>query len=402
MDAKPGECVELGVTRWGVQLFEGEGDGPRFQPVAAAAETARFPSGHDADVKWTVDGAQSGTGPTVTYAVPEDKLGAEVVVEAWRLDAHLLASPGKPGRRARAKVVVPKLDLVGLDGGKEVPAHPIVLVKKAARFKAKLTPAGALKGTFAWSTSTGARLQLGKQVTGEEVEVTGLAASDAEQDAKLKVTWTSDATGKTYEVEHALTVDEVARRLLFAPFPGSTLAGRDQELLRGPYEVEERGARKPADALADGTFALRPEAVLFAFDTEYEVKPPATTAEPTAEQLLALLGSRVHGELAQDVLYATAPKPRESWNYWKSDPGLFPFTLAHELGHFFDLGHPVLDRTDSDRIQEVAVQRLLMCNVKPAGSLLPAGYAESSHGGLTLHGTAKARAAIIKYGYAVT
>lgn len=97
---------------------------------------------------------------------------------------------------------------------------------------------------------------------------------------------------------------------------------------------------------------------------------------------------------------------RTGWNqpdvtFWEDpeDPSSFSRTLSHELGHFFELHHPVF--LDDARVAWVGIGRLLMCPAQPSAALIPCGYREVAHDGMTLQGSPLAREKILHYRYDV-
>jgi hypothetical protein len=274
--AKVGDAVELQVTEWGVHLYD-DPTGATFQGGIPAdqstPDTARFPAGYDADVKWFVDGVQKGTGTTLTYTIPEDAKGKELKVEAYRFaDLKLKATASDPGRRASAKVGVVQLVVVGLTpkGVRTKAPHAKVAPGSTKRFQVVANPEGVLKaGAVKW-TIAGGKATIGpdgkssaEEVPGEEVHVTGVTQSASDDDQTLKPTFTSNLSGNTFEVEHKLTVKpaftadfyshtagETVKQYVNLPVAPSKPHGNKVKLTLGPKEdkgVADVAARKGAE-----------------------------------------------------------------------------------------------------------------------------------------------------------
>jgi hypothetical protein len=199
-DAKPGEAVTLEILEWGALMYQVPARPPVFQGGIdpKGKDKARIPSAAEGEVKWTAGATELGAGATATFNVPADAAGKTFDVVAHRTDLLQKAE------RAAAKVVVPKLEIVGAKG----PAAKKVALSDAdgEEFQAKLTPAD-LAGEFSWTIEGGkASIGKGAKVAGPKVTVKGTEPSAADDDQTLKLTWTSKVTGKVHEVTHKLTV----------------------------------------------------------------------------------------------------------------------------------------------------------------------------------------------------
>jgi hypothetical protein len=151
--------------------------------------------------------------------------------------AGLVAST-KGARDARSRVVplypAPKVELDDTLGG-EAP----VAVGVGQEVHIRANPDNLPLGFFSWQVTGGGRVmpQIDPQHTNRAI-LRGQLASEAEKDLTVKVTFEREATGKTYDLEHTMTVFEHALEICYHEPEGSGEADADEE---NPLSVEPAG-----------------------------------------------------------------------------------------------------------------------------------------------------------------
>ncbi|MGE0711085.1 MAG: Ig domain-containing protein [Planctomycetota bacterium] len=199
---------------------------PRFEPpgeLVCGEEvelivTVQGPVEEGAQVTFKVKGfPDKGTRPSAadhhSASAPVEKGEARL---KWTPNVGAEQLTPRAGLEASAKGAAPALSElvpfyakpeVHLDDGKGGDAPKAVGVSEEVTLRAN--PEGMPKGFFRWSLSGGGRaLTQVDAAASHKCVLRGQLASEAEDDVKLKVTFEREATRKTYDGEHTLTVFE--------------------------------------------------------------------------------------------------------------------------------------------------------------------------------------------------